>query len=201
MCYTIIRKREGNNLKKKNKKKAKKGLTDTTTYGIIIIEREVMIMMNRNRVENEWIWLDMDGTFVDFYGVQGWLEYLMNNDVTPYKVAKPIYNVVELLEVLVALKVKGYKIGVISWSSKARDLEFDEIVEKAKREWLYNRCFDLVLDKIIVTQYGVKKADTCREFGKGILVDDEEQNRNAWDLGATINATENIITELKKLVA
>lgn len=158
-------------------------------------------MMNRNRVENEWVWLDMDGTFVDFYGVQGWLEYLMNHDATPYKVAKPLYDVVELLEVLLELKVKGYNIGVISWSSKDRNVDFDEIVEKTKREWLYNRCFDLVLDKVIVTQYGVRKADTCRQFGKGILVDDEEQNRSAWDLGATINATENIITELRKLVA
>ena len=156
-------------------------------------------MMNRN--EDKWVWLDMDGTFVDFYGVQGWLEYLMNNDATPYKIAKPLYNVVELLEILIELKTKGYKIGVISWSSKARDLDFDKIVEKAKREWLYNRCFDLVLDKIIVTQYGVRKADTCRQYGNGILVDDEEQNRNAWDLGATINATENIIEELRKLVA
>jgi hypothetical protein len=197
MCYTIIKEKEINNLKKK----AKKGLTNNTEYGIIIIEREVLSMMNRTRVENEWVWLDMDGTFVDFYGVQGWLEYLMNHDATPYKVAKPLYDVVELLEVLLELKVKGYNIGVISWSSKDRDVDFDEIVEKAKREWLYNRCFDLVLDKIIVTQYGVKKADTCRKFGKGILVDDEEQNRSTWDLGATINATENIITELRKLVA
>lgn len=155
----------------------------------------------RKMNEDKWVWLDMDGTFVDFYGVQGWLEYLTNNDATPYKIAKPLYDVVELLEVLLELKVNGYKIGVISWSSKARDLDFDEIVEKAKREWLYNRCFDLVLDKVIVTQYGVRKADTCRQFGKGILVDDEQQNRDAWDLGETINATENIITELRKLVA
>jgi hypothetical protein len=176
-------------------------LTNDSTYGIIIIEREVMIMMNRNRVENEWIWLDMDGTFVDFYGVDGWLEYLMKHDVTPYKVAKPLYNVFELLEVLFELKVKGYNIGVISWSSKDRNIDFDEVVEKAKREWLINKCFDLVLDKIIVTQYGVTKADTCRKYGKGILVDDEKQNRDAWDLGATINATENIIVELRKLVA
>lgn len=150
--------------------------------------------------ENKWVWLDMDGTFVDFYGVQGWLEYLMNNDVTPYKIAKPLYDVIELLETLVELKAKGYKIGVISWSSKARDLEFDKLVEKAKREWLFNKCFDLVLDKIIVTQYGVCKADTCRKYGYGVLVDDEEPNRKAWDLGATINANENIIEKLAELL-
>ena len=144
----------------------------------------------------EWIWLDMDGTFVDFYGVNGWLEYLQKNDATPYKVAKPIYNMVDLLEVLVELKTQGYKIGVISWSSKARDVAFDREVESAKREWLYNNCFDIVLDKVIVTQYGVCKADTCKKYGKGILIDDEEQNRLAWYLGSTINAQENIVKKL-----
>lgn len=148
----------------------------------------------------KWVWLDMDGTFVDFYGVDGWLDYLMVNDTTPYRVAKPLYNVVDLLNTLVALKENGYKIGVISWSSKARDIEFDKQVELAKKEWLISNCFDLVLDKIIVTQYGVCKADTCRRYGYGVLVDDEEPNRNAWDLGSTINANKNIIKELQKML-
>ena len=150
--------------------------------------------------DSKWIWLDMDGTFVDFYGVQGWLEYLMKNDTTPYEIAEPIYNVLDLLEVLVELKTKGYNIGIVSWSSKARDIDFDRLVEEAKRKWLFNRCFDLVIDKFIVTQYGVCKADTCRKYGNGVLVDDEEQNRKAWDLGATIDANKNIIKELWKLV-
>lgn len=150
--------------------------------------------------DSKWIWLDMDGTFVDFYGVQGWLEYLMKNDTTPYEIAEPIYNVLDLLEVLVELKAKGYNIGIVSWSSKARDVDFDRLVEEAKKKWLFNRCFDLVIDKFIVTQYGVCKADTCRKYGNGVLVDDEEQNRKAWDLGATIDANKNIIKELWKLV-
>ena len=33
---------------------------------------------------------DMDGTLCDFYGVENWLNYLMNFDPTPYKVAKPL---------------------------------------------------------------------------------------------------------------
>ena len=38
------------------------------------------------------IYFDMDGTIADFYGVDGWLDCLMNNDVKPYKVAKPLIN-------------------------------------------------------------------------------------------------------------
>ena len=35
---------------------------------------------------------DMDGTFVDLYGVKNWLDYLINEDITPYKTAKPLVN-------------------------------------------------------------------------------------------------------------
>ena len=32
---------------------------------------------------------DMDGTLADFYGVDGWLEYLVNKNAYPYATAKP----------------------------------------------------------------------------------------------------------------
>lgn len=150
--------------------------------------------------DNKWIWLDMDGTFVDFYGVDGWLEYLLQNDTTPYRIANPLYDIVELLDILLRLKTRGYNIGVVSWSSKALNLVFDKMVEEVKKEWLFKRDFDLVLDKIIVAQYGTRKADLCRPFGYGVLVDDEKLNRDAWDLGATIDANKNILEELRKLL-
>lgn len=149
---------------------------------------------------NKWIWLDMDGTFADLYSVENWLDDIENGRTTPYEKAQSIYNDIELLNVLLLLKGIGYNIGVISWSSKAKNVEYDTRVAQAKKDWLTNRGYDLILDKIIVTQYGVCKADTCREYGTGILVDDEEQNRIAWDLGTTINAKEDIIQELYKLL-
>ena len=38
-----------------------------------------------------------------------------------------------------------------------------------------------------------------RKFGEGILVDDEEQNRKAWDLGLTVDANKDIISLLKTI--
>ena len=149
---------------------------------------------------NEWIWLDMDGTIADLYGVEGWLDDLIAFRTRPYEQAKDLYNTLDLLEVLLELKVKGYKIGIISWGSKANNLDYDREVKKVKIQWLKDRVLDMVLDEIIVTPYGVCKADTCSKYGKGILVDDEEQNRNAWYLGDTINANENILELLKKLL-
>ena len=149
---------------------------------------------------NEWIWLDMDGTIADLYGVEGWLDDLIAFRTRPYELAKDLYNTLDLLEVLLELKAKGYKIGIISWGSKANNLDYDREVKKVKVQWLRDRVLDMVLDEIIVTPYGVCKADTCSKYGKGILVDDEEQNRNAWYLGDTINANENILELLKKLL-
>ena len=147
-----------------------------------------------------WIWLDMDGTIADLYGVNGWLDDLENFRTRPYEDAKMIYDLLKIMPILCELKMNGYKIGIISWGSKAHNDNYDEAVKEAKLAWLRKYLFDVILDKVIVTAYGVRKADTCRKYGKGILVDDEEQNRNAWDLGGTIDATENILTELEKLI-
>lgn len=149
---------------------------------------------------NEWIWFDMDGTIADLYSVDGWLEDLIAFNTRPYAQAKLMYNLLALLETMAELKAKGYKLGIISWGSKANNVEYDKRVEKVKKEWLEKKMIDTLLDEIIVTPYGVCKADTCRKFGKGVLVDDEEPNRNAWNLGETINANENILIELRKIL-
>jgi hypothetical protein len=153
--------------------------------------------MNKNE---KWIWFDMDGTIADLYGVEGWLDDLINLNTRPYAKADLLYDNADFLYTLGLLRQNGYHIGVISWGSKANNAEFDKAVEYVKKEWLYEKCISDFLDKIIVTAYGVCKADTCRKYGSGILVDDEEQNRNAWDLGRTINANNDIIKALKALV-
>lgn len=148
---------------------------------------------------NKYVWLDMDGTITDLYAVDGWLDDLRTYNTRPYEQAKAMYDTIELLETLVDLKAKGYKLGVISWGSKTGNLIYNRQVEAVKRNWLAERGLDLLLDKIIVTPYGVCKADTCRQYGEGVLVDDELPNRQAWDLGITIDAKCNILTELRKL--
>ena len=148
---------------------------------------------------SKFIWLDMDGTIADLYAVNGWLDDLKEYKTRPYEEARAIYDTIELLEALADLKAKGYKLGVISWGSKSSNLIYDRQVTAVKKKWLEEHSLDLLLDKIIVTPYGVCKADTCRQYGEGILVDDELPNRQAWDLGITIDAKGNILTELRKL--
>ena len=149
---------------------------------------------------DKWIWLDMDGTIADLYGVQGWLEDIRAYKTRPYEVAQCLYNIYELWEALASVHDKGYKVGIISWGSKISTADFDRAVTKAKNEWLYMNCLDVVIDKVIITAHGISKADTCRPYGYGILVDDEEKNRATWDLGSTIDANEDIIKRLRALI-
>ena len=142
---------------------------------------------------------DMDGTIADFYGVNGWLEYLNENNPTPYIIAEPLYDMVVLTSVLNILKTKGWKIVVTSWLAKDSTREFDREVRQAKREWLKE--YNFPFDEIHLVKYGTTKANCTRKLGGyQILVDDNEQVRNGWNLGATINANENILDKLIDLM-
>ena len=128
------------------------------------------------------IWFDMDGTIADLYGVDGWLDYLLRSDTTPYAEAKALINLSLLARRLNALKRKGYEVGVISWGCKDASAEYDRAVEDVKRAWLARHLKSVKFDAIKVLPYGTPK-HIFKKNGD-ILFDDEEPNRNAWGSGA-----------------
>ena len=142
---------------------------------------------------------DMDGTIADLYGVNGWLEMLRNSDPTPYKVARPLVDMMELVKVLTTLKANGWKIAVTTWLAKDSDTSYDDLVRQAKLDWLNN--YNFPFDEIHLVKYGTTKANCTRKKADfQILVDDNEKIRKGWKLGGTINANENILKEIKKLL-
>jgi len=148
---------------------------------------------------NKTLVFDMDGTIADLYGVDGWLEMLRAEDETPYKVAKPMYNMEVLNSLLNILKIEGWKIVVTTWLSKGSTKEYDKKVRTAKLEWLEKVNFPY--DEIHLVKYGTTKANCTRNLGGfQILVDDNEKVRKGWNLGATIDATKDIFTELESLL-
>lgn len=150
-------------------------------------------MMNKTLV------FDMDGTIANFYGVVGWLDYLKENNPTPYIVAEPLYDMEELKTVLEMLKLFGWRIVVTSWLAKDSSKEFDKEVRQAKLEWLDT--FNFPYDEIHLVKYGTTKANCTRKHGGfQVLIDDNESVRNGWSLGMTINANENIIPHLLDLI-
>ena len=142
---------------------------------------------------------DMDGTIADLYGVEGWLEMLRAEDATPYKIAKPMYNMETLTALLLLLKTEGWKIVVTTWLAKGSTKEYDAKVREAKLTWLEKVGFPY--DEIHLVKYGTTKANCTRKHGGfQILVDDNEKVRKGWTLGSVIDANENILNELTKLL-
>ena len=155
-------------------------------------EREVRIM-------NKTIVFDMDGTIVDFYGVANWFECLQDKNPTPYIVAQPLVDMGTLNALLNVLKSMGWRVVVTSWLASGSTKEFDSEVRNAKLDWLEK--YDFPFDEVHLVKYGTTKANCTRKLGGyQILVDDNEKVRNGWSLGVTINANENIIEEIKKII-
>ena len=142
---------------------------------------------------------DMDGTIADFYGVDGWLDDLKAESIRPYTTAKCIYNKDALVNLINELKNDGWFIIITSWLAKNSTKSYDDNVRQAKKDWLEKVGFPY--DEIHLVKYGTTKANCTRKHGGyQILVDDNEQVRKGWTLGDTINANENILKELKKLI-
>lgn len=142
------------------------------------------------------ICFDMDGTIADLYGVDGWLQDLINQDTRPYKEAKVMMNMNSLARVLNRLQRNGYEIGIISWLSKSGTQEYNEAVANVKRQWLALHLASVRFDFIEIVNYGTDK--NIVNTGKSdILFDDEIENRKNWN-GIAYNV-KNIIEVLRGL--
>lgn len=140
------------------------------------------------------IWFDMDGTIANLYGVENWLEDILNENTRPYREARPLVNMSSLARVLNRLARNGYSVNIISWTAKNGKEEYNKAVEVAKKEWLKKHLKSVNFSAIDIVPYGTNKGENRH----GILFDDEEQNRKAWKKGKAYNV-ENIIEILKAL--
>lgn len=129
---------------------------------------------------------DMDGTIADFYGVEGWLSDLYAENVRPYMVAEPLLRLSSLARRLNALQKNGYRLSIISWTSKCGTKEFNAEVAETKLEWLNRHLPSVHWDEIHIVPYGTPK-QTFAHTANDILFDDEEPNRKAWT-GKAYNA-------------
>jgi hypothetical protein len=123
----------------------------------------------------------MDGTIANFYGVEGWLNYLQDEDTTPYSIAKPLVNMSLLARYLNKLQSQGHEIGIISWGSKHGSDEFLVKIGCAKFYWLNKHLPSVNFNYIKIEHYGTNKLEVT---GGGILFDDEKGNRDTWGEGA-----------------
>ena len=140
------------------------------------------------------IYFDMDGTIANLYGVDGWLDCIINEYTKPYREAKALVNMRQLGRELNRLKQNGYTIGIISWLAKGATNEYNRRVAQAKRNWLAKHLSAVRFDEVHIVEYGTPKYT----LGNGILFDDEEPNRANW-IGKAYDVND-IIETLKAIV-
>ena len=125
------------------------------------------------------IFFDMDGTIADLYNVSNWLDLLIAEDALPYEVAKPLVRLSSLARVLNRLQANGYRLGIISWTSKGGSTQYNNEVANVKRAWLARHLPSVHWDEIHIEPYGTPKQMFSN--GEDILFDDEPQNRTNWN--------------------
>lgn len=126
------------------------------------------------------ICFDMDGTIANLYGVEGWLENLIAEDVRPYREAAVLLNMNSLARKLNKLQKQGHKIVVISWLSKCGSDSYNEAVTEVKKAWLKKHLGSVKFDEINIVKYGTPKSLFC-ESSADVLFDDEKLNRDNWN--------------------
>ena len=125
------------------------------------------------------IWWDMDGTIANLYAVENWLPMLRAEDTTPYVEAKVMWNMSQLARLMNQVQKLGYKLGIISWTSKGGSDLYNIAVDTAKREWLDTHLASVNFDYVYIVKYGTPKSLVMQDEDD-ILFDDEEQNRENW---------------------
>lgn len=86
------------------------------------------------------ICFDMDGTIADFYNVENWLFYLEQSNPLPYRIAKPLMIFRLFARQLNALQRQGYKLVIVSWTSKNGTDEFNARIAEEKRNGFESIC-------------------------------------------------------------
>ena len=124
------------------------------------------------------IYFDMDGTFYDLYGYNGWLECILSEKTECYTHSKMLVDYDNFISILIQLKEKGYKLGIISWLSKNATKEYQNKVRSAKTRYI-KKYFSNIFDEIHIIQYGKNKSQYCKE--NDISFDDELNNRSNWN--------------------
>lgn len=125
------------------------------------------------------IYFDMDGTFYNLYGYDGWLECILSEKTECYTQSTLLVDYNNFINILNELKNKGYVLGIITWLSKNATKNYQNKVRSAKYRYI-NKYFNGIFDEVHIIQYGKNKAEYCTNENC-VLFDDEENNRIEWN--------------------
>ena len=90
----------------------------------------------------------MDGTIANLYAVENWLPMLQAEDTTPYVEAEVMWNMSQLARLMNQTQKLGYKLGIISWTSKGGSASYNEAVKQAD-SCTYNFVYSILIKKLL----------------------------------------------------
>jgi len=125
------------------------------------------------------VYLDMDGTVANLYGIENWLPRLRAEDKTIFQECAPMISEQELFQ---HFPQNQFEIIVLSMTPKGASEKYHAQVQEQKNEWL-DRYFPSITRRIY-RKYGHNK--NLKNSKNAILVDDSEPIRQSWK-GTAIN--------------
>ena len=117
------------------------------------------------------VYLDMDGTIANLYGIENWLARLRNEDSTIFTECETLISETALFELY---PVEKYEIRILSMTPKKATKRYRMSVIAQKNEWLDTHFPHI--KKRIYLPYGHNK--NLKNSANKILIDDSEIIRN-----------------------
>ena len=119
------------------------------------------------------VYLDMDGTIADLYGMKNWLEKLENEAKGLFLGCEPLVSEEELEYIFPS---EMYELRICSMTPKDASDEYCQVVIEEKNQWL-DKYFPNITRRVYM-KYGNNK--NLRNSRNHILVDDNETIRNTF---------------------
>lgn len=124
-------------------------------------------------MKRKTVYLDMDGTIADLYGINNWLERLRNEDHTIFEECEPFISESDLMKYF---PTEEYEIRICSMTPKNATKKYCEDVKKQKNAWLDK--FFPNIKKRYYLPYGNNK--NYKNSKDCILVDDNKNIRENY---------------------
>ena len=128
------------------------------------------------------VYLDMDGTIADLYGIENWLHRLRSEDNKIFLECKPMITEEKLFQTFPETE---YSIKILTMTPKDCTKTYHENVKEQKAKWL-QKYFPKLSNQIYM-RYGHNK--NLKNSMNAILVDDSEPIRDSWK-GTALNPAE-----------
>lgn len=122
-------------------------------------------------MKKQIVYLDMDGTIANLYGMENWLKDLENEIEGVFIKCKPFITEKELLKYF---PVEKYELRICSMTPLNASEKYCKIVIKEKNEWL-DKHFPSITHRVYM-KYG--KSKNLRNSERHILIDDNATIRN-----------------------